>query len=416
MRFIIIILIYFFLSIFDPMKKSIAIIGGGASSLMLAATLDTKKFNVAIYERNFAMGRKFLVAGKGGFNLTHSEDCSQMIHRYTPAAFFSPILQNFSNVDLQAWLQHNGIKTYTGTSKRIFPLKGIKPITVLNAFLNILEQKKVTINTEHEWKGWTADHALIFDNKGKMSTYQPDLTVFALGGSSWKITGSDGNWISHLKHSGIKINPFHASNCSYQLDWSNTFLEIAEGKSLKNISVKCNASEKKGELVITRFGIEGNAIYALSPVIRESLQKNSKAVIFIDLKPQLSETTVLDKLKNRGNKSLSKQLENEFNINAVQLALLKSILSKEEFTDPNTLALKIKQLPLIITSAAPIDEAISTVGGIDLNEIDSSFELKKMKNHFAIGEMLDWDAPTGGYLLQACFSMGYVLAMHLNKI
>jgi uncharacterized flavoprotein (TIGR03862 family) len=398
------------------MKKSIAIIGGGASSLMLAATLDTGKFNVTIFERNFAPGRKFLVAGDGGFNLTHSEDYSQMINRYTPSAFFSSTINNFTNTDLQKWLTNIGIETYIGSSKRVFPVKGTKPIIVLNAFLKLLEQKKINIKTQHEWKGWAADHSLIFDYNESMVSLQPDIIVFALGGASWKITGSDGSWISHLKNAGIQINPFLPSNCGYEISWSKTFLETAEGKSLKNISVTCNSLEKKGELVITKFGLEGNAIYALSPEIRKGLQQNGQASIFIDLKPMLSAATILDKLKFKGNKSLSKQLENELNINTVQLALLKSTLSKDEFINPDTLSAKIKQLPLTIIGAAPLDEAISTVGGIDLNEIDQHFELKKLKNHFAIGEMLDWDAPTGGYLLQACFSMGHGLANYLNEI
>jgi uncharacterized flavoprotein (TIGR03862 family) len=398
------------------MKKSIAIIGGGTASLMLAATLDTRKFDVTIFERNFAPGRKFLVAGDGGLNLTHSEDYSQMINRYTPVSFFSSILTNFTNTDLQTWLTNIGIETYIGSSKRVFPMKGIKPISVLNAFLSVLEQKKINIKTQHQWKGWTPDQSLIFDHNKSIVSVQSDITVFALGGASWKITGSDGNWVSYMKNTGIQINPFLPSNCGYEIAWTKTFLESAEGKSLKNISVTCNAVEKRGELVITKFGLEGNAIYALSPEIRKSLQQKGQAVIFIDLKPMLSEASVLGKLKYKGNKSLSKQLENELNIHTVQLALLKSTLNKEEFITPDILASKIKQLPLIITAAAPLDEAISTVGGIDLNEIDQHFELKKMKNHFAIGEMLDWDAPTGGYLLQACFSMGHVLANYLNEI
>jgi uncharacterized flavoprotein (TIGR03862 family) len=398
------------------MKKSIAIIGGGAASLMLAATLDSRKFDVTIFERNFAPGRKFLVAGDGGFNLTHSEDYLQMINRYTPPSFFSSIITNFTNTDLQKWLTNTGIETYIGSSKRIFPVKGTKPISVLNAFLKLLAQKKISIKTQHEWKGWATDHSLIFDYNKSVITLQPDITVFALGGSSWKITGSDGSWVSYLKNAGIQINSFLPSNCGYEIPWSKTFLEIAEGKSLKNISVTCNTIEKRGELVITKFGLEGNAIYALSPEIRKGLLQNDQAVIFIDLKPTLSEATILNKLKYKGNKSLSKQLENELSINTVQLALLKSTLNKEEFIHPDTLAAKIKQLPLTITAAAPLDEAISTVGGIDLNEIDQHFELKKMKNHFAIGEMLDWDAPTGGYLLQACFSMGKCLANYLNEI
>jgi uncharacterized flavoprotein (TIGR03862 family) len=383
---------------------------------MLAATLDTKKFDVTVYERNVAPGRKFLVAGKGGFNLTHSEDYLQMIQRYSSPSFFSPIISNFTNTDLRNWLKNSGIETYIGSSKRVFPLKSTKPITVLNTFLEILKQKKVTLKTQHEWRGWTADQFLIFDNKGNTVTCKPDLTIFALGGASWKVTGSDGDWGSYLLDAAIQINSFQASNCSYEINWSKVFLETAEGKFLKNISVTCDNLEKKGELVITKFGIEGNAIYALSPAIRKALQEKGKAIVFLDLKPQLSAGAVLDKLKNKGHKSLSKLLENELTINAVQLALLKSALCKEEFIDPQTLAIKIKQLPLTIVGAASIDEAISTVGGIDLQEIDQHFEFKKMKNHFAIGEMLDWDAPTGGYLLQACFSMGHGLGNYLNEI
>ncbi len=397
------------------MKKSIAIIGGGAASLMLAASLDTKKYDVTIYERNFALGRKFLVAGKGGFNLTHSEDPALLISRYNPSVFFTEIIQNFNNADLQQWLKHIGIETYTGSSKRIFPVKGIKPITVLDAFLKVLEQKKIKLKTLHEWKGWTGDQ-LLFDCKGVALTLKPDITVFALGGSSWKITGSDGSWLSHFQKRNITTQIFQPSNCSYEVKWTTPFLDVAEGKSLKNISIHCNTLEKKGELVITKFGLEGSAIYALSPEIRKELHKNGAATIFIDLKPLLSVETIFSKIKNKGNKSLSKQLENELNINALQLALLKTVISKEEFVNPDILSKKIKKLPLTITGNAPIDEAISTVGGIDLNEIDSNFQLKKLKNNFVIGEMLDWDAPTGGYLLQGCLSMGHGLAKYLNKI
>lgn len=396
------------------MKKTISIIGGGASALMLAAQLDEKKFNITIYERNAAVGRKFLVAGDGGFNLTHSEETQQFISRYTPKIFLEKSISAFNSADLRTWLNSIGMETYVGSSKRIFPIKGIKPIDVLNAFLNVLKKKKVEIKTQHTWKGWKKNE-LVFETNSNIITIKSNIVVFALGGSSWKVTGSDGAWSNIFSERGIDIIPFQASNCAFEIKWKKEFIEIAEGKSLKNISLNCESLEKKGELVITKFGLEGGAIYALSPAIRRQLNKYKTAQLFLDLKPSLTVDEVKNKISNKGNKSLSKQLENELNLNETHLGLLKSILTKVEFTKLDILSEKIKQLPLTITNSAPIDDAISTVGGVSLSEIDNHFQLKKMTDQYVIGEMLDWDAPTGGYLLQACFSMGYNVADHLNS-
>lgn len=395
------------------MKKSVAIIGGGPSAMMLAAMLDEKKFNITIYEKNVTLGRKFLVAGEGGFNLTHSEEQEQFISRYTPASFFERSISSFTNTDLRNWFNSIGIETFVGSSKRVFPVKGIKPIEILNAILNALQKKDVSIKKQHIWKGWD-NNKLYFETTNLPVTVSADISIFALGGASWKITGSDGTWTNYFAEKGIELIPFQASNCAYEIKWKNEFIKIAEGKSLKNISLKCGSKEKKGEVVITKFGLEGGAIYALSPEIRKQLNSIAVAQLFLDLKPSHIVAEIKNKISNRGNKSLSKQLENELNINQVQLALLKAVLSKEDFTSIETLSEKIKNLPLLITSTAPIDKAISTVGGISLNEIDDTFQLKKLPNHYIIGEMLDWDAPTGGYLLQGCFSMGYYLAKMLN--
>ncbi|MBA3706072.1 MAG: TIGR03862 family flavoprotein [Bacteroidetes bacterium] len=417
------------------MKKIIAIIGGGPAAMILAAQLDTQKFDVTIYERNAALGRKFLVAGDGGFNLTHSEEIENFISRYTPVYFFEKIISSFTNTNLRAWLKSIGIETIVGSSKRVFPAGGIpskggivqlsptktvgqvsqiKPIDVLNSILNVLKKKNVPIKTQHLWKGWNSANELLFETNDTIVSFKADIIVFALGGGSWKVTGSDGNWTNYFKEKEIEIIPFQASNCAYEIKWGKEFIETAEGNSLKNISLKCGNKEKKGEVVITKFGLEGGAIYALSPNIRQQLNAHGKATVLLDLKPTLTVEEIKSKITGRGNKSLSKQLEDELNINKVQLALLKAILNKEEFTSPEILSEKIKTLPLIITAAAPIDEAISTVGGISLSEIDEDFQLKKLSNHYVIGEMLDWDAPTGGYLLQACFSMGNYLAKFLN--
>ncbi len=397
------------------MKKSIAIVGGGASALMLASSLDTNKFDITIYERNFAPGRKFLVAGDGGFNLTHSEDASLLVNRYTPASFFLPLIKKFNNIDFQHWLENISIPTYIGSSKRVFPKKGIKPVAVLNAILSLIAQRNIPIKTQHLWRGWSPNNELIFENQSNTIFIKPDITVFALGGASWKITGSDGNWVSHFKEKSITIIPFQASNCAYKIDWPSSFIEVTEGKSLKNISLTCNTVKKKGEVVITKFGLEGGAIYALSPEIRRELTFQGYSIIYIDLKPSLSEESIFNKIKQRGNNSISKLLETELNMNSLQLSLLKSFLNKTDFTNPETLAKSIKQFPLRIINQAPIEEAISTVGGISLDEITNHFELKKLPNNFVIGEMLDWDAPTGGYLLQGCFSFGYTLAFYLNS-
>jgi len=396
------------------MKKSIAIIGGGSAAMMLAAQLDEKKFDVSIYERNAALGRKFLVAGDGGFNLTHSEKIGQFISRYPPFSFMEPIIRSFTNTDLRNWFSSIGIETIVGSSKRVFPREGIKPIDVLNAILKVLKKKNVSIQTQHVWKGWKNDE-LLFEVNGEIKNVKADTIVFALGGGSWKVTGSDGAWTNHFKEKGIDIVPFQSSNCAFEIKWSNEFLKITEGQSLKNISLKCAEHEKKGEVVITQFGIEGGAIYALSAAIRKQLNEQGTATVYLDLKPSFTIEQIKTKILNRGNKSLSQHLESELNLDKVELQLLKFILTKDEFTNIELLSEKIKNLPLIITATAPLDEAISTVGGIALTEIDQHFQLKKLPNHYVIGEMLDWDAPTGGYLLQGCFSMGERLGKYFNS-
>lgn len=396
-------------------KRSVVIVGAGAAALMLALKLDEKKFNISIYEKNKAAGRKFLVAGDGGFNLTHSEDIENFIQRYTPSAFLEKALRDFTNDNLRALLAGIGIETYVGTSKRVFPVKGIKPIDVLNAILGELEKKNVKIHTGHAWKGWTDGGELVFLNQlSERINVKPDITVFALGGASWKVTGSDGSWAEVFAEKGIRIVPFYPSNCAYEIKWTSGFIQAAEGKSLKNIVVKCDDKERNGELVITKFGLEGGAIYALSPQIRKQLEAKGEAKIYIDLKPHLSVTQITDKFQSRGNRSIKKLLNDRLSFTDEHIELLRSVLSKEEFTDLEVLAQKIKHLPLKITSAAPLDEAISTVGGIALKEVDEHFQLKKLPGNYCIGEMLNWDAPTGGYLLQACFSMGASLGKYLN--
>lgn len=396
-------------------KKTIVIVGGGASAIACAAHLDQTKYHIHIFEKNKALGRKLLVAGKGGFNLTHSEKVETFIKRYTPADFLKKTLLEFSNDDLLKWLEEIGIPTYVGSSKRVYPLPGIKPVEVLKAMENVLEQKSVQIHFNKTWLGWENSNRLVFQDG---ETIETDYVVFALGGGSWSVTGSDGSWLSLFKEKGIKTTAFQASNCAYKFNWKNDFINQYAGSPLKNIAISCeNTPNKwqKGEVVITQFGLEGNAIYALSPIIRKEIALNGKAKIYIDFKPSLSLEDVQHKLLDHRHKNISLALKLDLKLSPAQIAVLKTVVSKDHFINASVLAEFIKKVPLTITGSGALNEAISTVGGISLDEVSNNFELKAMKNHYCIGELLDWDAPTGGYLLQACFSMGVHLAKHFNE-
>ncbi|WP_233861451.1 BaiN/RdsA family NAD(P)/FAD-dependent oxidoreductase [Tenacibaculum piscium] len=401
------------------MKKSIAIIGGGASALFASAFLDTTKFNVTIYEQKKSVGRKFLVAGDGGFNLSHGENINKMIGKYTPDFFLKNALLHFSNDDLRDWLLELKIPTFKGSSNRIYPEKGIKPITVLSKVKQFSADKGVQFLCDYKWKGWNITNDLIFTHQNKECIISADYTVFSMGGGSWKITGSDGNWKPIFENKNIKTHPFLPANCAYKIPWKSDFILKNDGKPLKNIALSSSDKTQKGELVITKFGLEGNAIYALSPQIQTQLSNIStnlskkKASIFIDLKPMFTLEEIFKKI-NTSNYSITDILKKILKLSSVQIDLVKTILSKEEYLNKQILSQKIKALPLIIEDSAQLDEAISTTGGIALEEVDENFELHQLKNTFCIGEMLDWNAPTGGYLLQGCFSMGVFVADYLN--
>jgi hypothetical protein len=393
------------------MKKTVSIVGGGAAAMTLAAFLNDQKFAVTIFEKKKSLGRKFLVAGKGGFNLTHSEAIESLVERYKPSSFLKTVLLKFTNQDLRDWLRSIGIPTYIGSSKRVFPEAGIKPIAVLKAILAVLVEKGVKIEYNKTWTDWDKKNNLVFNNK---EIVESDYKIFALGGGSWKITGSDGGWLPLFASKGINVIPFEASNCAYNIVWDKDFILKHAGAPLKNISISCLDKSRKGEVVITEFGLEGNAVYALSPEVRSELNKHEKATIHIDLKPTLSYEDIVFKLKKSPSKKTTDLLKSSLKLSPVQIGLLKTYVSKEVFLNIESLALKIKSLPLEISSAAELDQAISTVGGVSLSEVDVDFHLNTIEDNYCIGEMLDWDAPTGGYLLQACFSMGYSLAQHLN--
>jgi uncharacterized flavoprotein (TIGR03862 family) len=397
------------------MKKMVAIVGGGASGLLLGLFLDHLKFNVHIYEQKKTLGRKFLVAGKGGFNLTHGSGIEEMIQEYEPPSFIRPFLTAFSNLDLRAFLASLGINTFVGSSGRVFPEDSIKPFEVLEAIKVKLVDRGVKIHTSSKWLGFD-DGNLLIDVQGSVIKVDPDIVIFGLGGKSWIKTGSDGLWKDHFLQRGIKVLPFQPSNCGIKINWPEEFLKKWEGKPIKNIAVSIRDDCRVGELLITKYGLEGGAVYALSRQVRKTLDEGRKPILYIDLKPDISDPQkIILKKSLKSDKSVTYILKKELRLEKVKLAMIKSIIDKKTFTDRGNLENFVHQLPLEIESLVDLDQAISTVGGVALNEVTEHLELKKLANHYVMGEMLDWDAPTGGYLLQACFSMAHWIASHLNR-
>lgn len=393
------------------LKKRISIIGGGSAALAFAAHINTEKFDVVIYEKNKALGRKFLVAGAGGFNLTHGSNILDMVKQYEPQDFLEQALLQFSNEDFRQWLKVIGIETYVGSSNRVFPIKSIKPIEVLQAILKNLKHKGIQIQTGKQWTGWNPDNFIQLNGSEHIES---DIVVYALGGGSWKVSGSDGSWLSFFKDKNIPNLDFKAANCAFEIQWPSDFISHHAGKALKNITLSSSRKTYKGELSITTLGLEGNAIYPLSSDIQSDLAAYGKAQVSIDFKPMFTEKDLLNKLEKSKAKSINDKLKTDLVLSNTAIQLIKNHLDKDSYANYEVLAKTIKQLPLTLIASAPIDEAISTTGGIDLEAIDENFQLKALPNHYCLGEMLDWNAPTGGYLLQACFSMGVKLARHLN--
>lgn len=383
----------------------IIIIGAGPAGLMAAQDLAEKGYQVHIYEQNKAAARKFLVAGHGGFNLTHSEDLETFITRYDKDTLH-PIIRAFDNKKTIQWLHQLGIDTYVGSSGKIFPAKHIKPIQVLHAWLEKLVQLGVKIHYEHTFHTFE-DTTVTISNKGEHLLIPFSKLILALGGGSWQKTGSNAKWIPILANKNIKILDLQAANSGYNT--KDNFQHLA-GQILKNIEVSFNDIRKKGELVFTQYGIEGSSIYYLNRFTRTTA---FPLTIYLDLKPSLSITHILQGLQS--NSQTSKTLKEKLNLNTTALGLLKK-LSKERYTDPHLLSRLIKAYPIVVTGLRPIDEVISTAGGISMDELHHSLALQKYPNVYCIGEMLDWEAPTGGYLLQACFSMGAWVAQDISNI
>lgn len=386
-------------------RKHIAIIGGGPAGLMAAYVL-APVHDVHLYEHGKTVGRKFLVAGQGGFNLTNSAEGPALLAKYTPPGFLDEALSAFGPGSLRAWLQELGIPTYVGTSGRVFPEKGIKPIEVLNALRARLIERGVQFHVEHAFVGFDAQANTIMEHNGSRTALSADATLFALGGASWPVTGSTGGWPALFAPLGLDVVPFEASNCGISIAWPETFARDHAGKPLKNVRIKAGSLTSFGEATITEHGLEGNAIYPVVPALREAIAGEGPATLHLDLKPNNTKEQLLQKIAGKGPKNFAAAL----NLDRATLALFKAFTPKERFVSPLAVAHDLKHLALPVTGLRPIEEAISTVGGIRPQDLAPDFSLKRWPNIFAVGEMVDWDAPTGGFLLQGCFAMGHYAA------
>lgn len=379
--------------------KKIIIIGGGPAGLMAATQLRDLNAHITIVDHKPAVGRKFLVAGEGGFNLTHSEPLEAFIEKYD-RKIVRDWVTKFTPDHFRAWLKTIGIETYIGSSGKVFPLEGTKPIEVLNAWLQHLNTGAVHWQLRSELIDFN-DKSVRIQSKTEMQELPYDFLVVALGGASWKKTGSDGKWFELFSGKDIPTVPFQSGNTGLELKksvWRSNF----EGQLIKNCRLTIGNLTVAGDLVITDYGIEGKPAYA----VNRALRNNRFQGLTIDFKPQLTIEKIEAILRSSAK---VRQAFSQLKISDLIYYWLKEELSKEVFTDPLALAKQLKAFTIEVLGLRPLDEAISTVGGISMNAIDSSGQLKQWKNAFCCGEMLDWDAPTGGYLLQACVSSGFVV-------
>lgn len=387
----------------------VAIIGGGPAGLMAAEVLSQAGVRVDLYDGMPSVGRKFLLAGVGGMNITHSEAYPAFLSRYAERApQIAPLLRSFDADALCRWIHDLGIETFIGSSGRVFPTD-MKAAPLLRAWLKRLRDSGVVIHTRHRWLGWDEYGALRIDSPEGEKTLKPDATLLALGGGSWSRLGSDGAWMLPLEQRGVGLAPLQPSNCGFEVQaWSELLVSKFAGAPLKNIAIGLNDDiPRLGECVITATGIEGSLIYALSAPIREAINAHGSATIHIDLLPGRP----VDKLqaalsKPRGSRSMAKHLHSQVGIDGVKAALLRELTDAATFADPALLARAIKALPLTLIKTRPLDEAISSAGGVTFEAMDEQLMLKALPGVFCAGEMLDWEAPTGGYLLTGCFASG----------
>jgi hypothetical protein len=390
-----------------PSHCSVAIIGGGPAGLMAAEALLGQGLQVALYDSMPTVGRKFLLAGIGGMNITHSEAAAPFLARYgSRSARIAPLLESFGPDALRAWIHGLGIETFVGSSGRVFP-KEMKAAPLLRAWLHRLREGGVQFQMRHRWTGW-ADGALQFSTADGTRAVSADAVVLALGGASWARLGSDAAWVPWLAERQVDIAPLRPANCGFDIAWSAHFSSRFAGQPLKSVTaILTDGSSRPGELMITAHGIEGSLVYALARPLREQLDAEGKATLLLDLAPGKSLERLSDEIAHpRGSRSMASHLQSRAGIAGVKAGLLRECVDAATYQDPDRLAAAVKALPLTLHATRPIDEAISTAGGVRFEELDDRLMLQNLPGVFCAGEMLDWEAPTGGYLLTACFASG----------
>ena len=397
------------------LNRELVIIGGGPAGLMAAeSALANGASHVSVYERMGSVARKFLIAGKGGLNLTHSEPMPQFIQRYLPQTrSIGHWLRDFGPDAVRAWAAGLGVETFVGSSGRVFP-HDLKAAPLLRAWVRRLRAHGVRFHVNHEWLGWDESGKLRFSHGDDDLRIASDATVLALGGASWPVLGSNGAWVSILADRGVTITPLQAANCGFDVAWSEHLKSRFAGAPIKPVAITWTEQagtqvHRQGEFVLTETGIEGSLVYALSAQLREAIAREGSAEIFVDLAPLRDHARLLrDLSRPRGKHSLAKHLHRHAGIDGAKSALLHEVLDRDSLQDPARLAATIKALPLRLVRPRPIGEAISTAGGVALDACDDRLMLHKLPGVFCAGEMLDWEAPTGGYLLTASMASGFI--------
>lgn len=389
----------------------VAVIGGGPAGLMAAEVLAQGGARVALYDAMPSVGRKFLLAGVGGMNITHSEPKVPFLGRYGARRdALATLLEDFDADALRAWIHELGIDTFVGTSGRVFPTD-MKAAPLLRAWLKRLRDQGVTLHTRHRWLGWDESGALRIAGPEGETRVKADACVLALGGGSWARLGSDGAWVPLLEARGVAIAPLQPANCGFEVDaWSPLLKEKFAGAPIKPVAMGLEGEPlRQGEFVLTAGGIEGSLVYALSSAIRERINASGRATLHLDLLPGQSLEKITRALSRpRGSRSMAKHLHSQLGLDGARAGLLRELSAKDDFLDPARLAAAIKRLPLTLVRPRPLDEAISSAGGVTFEALDAGLMLQALPGVFCAGEMLDWEAPTGGYLLTACFASGRV--------
>lgn len=390
------------------------VIGAGPAGLMAAEVLSQGGIQVDLYDAMPSVGRKFLLAGVGGMNITHSEPFDAFLARYgARAETIRPLLEAFSPVVLREWIHGLGVETFVGSSGRVFP-KDMKAAPLLRAWLHRLREAGVHFHVRHRWLGWNDAGALRFAAPGGELVVSADAVVLALGGGSWAKLGSDGAWVPLLAQRGVEVTPLLPSNCGFDVagGWSEHLRSRFAGQPLKTVALRFTDAagilhERRGELMLSDTGIEGSLVYALSAPLRDTIMAQGAVTMRLDLAPDKTLDRVIAEVAHpRGARSLSSHLQSRSGIKGAKMTLLREILSAEQLNDPVQLAHAIKSLPITLTVPRPLDEAISSAGGVRFEALEKSLMLRELPGVFVAGEMLDLEAPTGGYLLTVCFASG----------